>query len=222
MNYGQISIRLMPFLICILLAGCSLARLSTGHKAEKYPDLRAKADELANYNASEKYGLEKLGLEERIKGKIAIVRKDKDAPRASLDRFSGDGEFSTAEPGQSAGFLPPEMYAKRPDEIETLIKLQCHDDTTFGTYGQPGSYSGETHEFKNVVCDVSLIDYKKATLLAKHTFGDHSAPSTIVTGTNKNGGFPGAEIQHYLMSLPNDVMSRALATPSGETLSPTQ
>lgn len=82
----------------------------------------AKKDELALLPTAEK-----LGKTPVIKGKIAIVTNSDGT--LYLDRFSQEGEafFSDASiPVEtSQNFLPADLYAKNPQEIETLIKIDC-------------------------------------------------------------------------------------------------
>ncbi|MGI9069475.1 MAG: hypothetical protein ACR2HX_24105 [Pyrinomonadaceae bacterium] len=214
MKTNRIIILLSSLLTGILFSGCFIIDRTAKNKAEKYPEMLAKKDDLVNLKTSEK-----LGGEEKLKGKIAVVRKDKEAKVAMLDRFSYDGEFSSSSPGENKEFLPAEIYARKPDEIETLIKIECRKVRDFGNYRQGGSSTTQSVEVFNVVCDVGVIDYKTATVFAKSTFGDRGAPGAIITGTSPNGEFPGKQIRDFLSGFPSTILPRTLAPPSGETLS---
>lgn len=188
--------------ICLLslplLFGCShLLTEKTKPVAPpaEYAALMAKKDELASLPTTEKPNKKPV-----IKGKIVVVQNHNGT--ISLDRFSEDGSTFFADlPVQGeiyANFLHPDLYAKRPEEIETLIKINCVTKKGSALYTRSGSSKVEPMEYDYTVCDVSLVDYKTATVFGKKQLGKDEAPNII----NKNtyGRTPGREIADYLQS----------------------
>ena len=75
-----------------------------------------------------------------------------------------------------------------------------------------GDSPSQRQEYNKEVCDVSVIDYKTQTLLAKVRKGDNFSPSTITVGKygvgQENSGLTQLykEISDYLTSLPLEPM----------------
>lgn len=108
----------------LFLVGCAHFSKTEPKQPEppkEFAAMIAKKEELAAITTAEK-----LSKRPAIKGKIAIVRNsDGDV---TIDRFSEDGSAFYTDPtipGETYdNFLPAELYAKTPDEIETLIKIE--------------------------------------------------------------------------------------------------
>ena len=158
--------------------------------------MMAKKEELAALPTTEK-----LNPKPQIKGKIAIVRDSNGS--ITLDRFHESGAaFYTELPVAGeiyANFLPPELYAKKPEEIETLIKVNCATKKDSALYSSSGSSKVEEMEYDYVLCDIELIDYKTATVFAKKQVGKNEAPNLINKSTY--GKTPGRDIADYLQSI---------------------
>lgn len=204
--------KLLAATICVLsllfLFGCS--HLSQRQPAQPEPPkefaaMVGKKAELAAFPTSEK-----LSKKPAIKGKIAIVGTHDDL--VLLDRFSEDGAiFYDDRPIPSetfSNFLPPEIYAKNPNEIETLIKISCVSKTGSAQYSKLGESKEETMDYKYVICDIGLIDYKNATLVAKKQVGKNVAPTVINSRTIAKT--PWADICEYLRSFPGAEKTSAL------------
>lgn len=182
-------------LLLLFLAGCSAAPKQAAAPAE-FAAMIAKTDELAALATTEK-----LNPKPQIKGKIAIVKDN--GGTISLDRFHESGEaFFTDLP--VAGeiyhhFLPPELYARNPDEIETLIKVICVTKKDSALYTNSNSLKDEMMDYDYVICDIALVDYKTATVFAKKQVGKNEAPKVI--NKNTTGHTPGREIADYLQSI---------------------
>ena len=156
----------------------------------------AKKDELAALPTTEK-----LAKKPEIKGKLVLVWNSSGA--ISLDRFHESGEaFFTDLPVQGeiyAHFLPAEMYAKRPEEIETLIKVNCSTQKDTALYTKADTSKVEPMEYEYQLCDILIIDYKTATVIAKKQVGKNEAPNLINSRTYAKT--PGREIADYLQSV---------------------
>ncbi len=159
----------------------------------------AKKGELAALATSEK-----LSKSPTLKGKIAIVRNsDGDI---SVDRFSEDGATFDSDPPFREGetwnnFLPAELYAKTPDEIETLIKIDCVTKKDEALYTRENSTQAEPKIYEYVICDVGLVDYKTATVYAKKRAGKNTPPSRITGSTIAR--HPWLEIADFIRSAAN-------------------
>ncbi len=145
--------------------------------------------------------IEKLSKEPEIKGKIVIVRNSNGT--ITLDRFHEDGSaFFSDLPvaGETyTNFLPAELYAKQPEEIETLIKINCVTKKDSALYTNSNTLKDEMMEYDYQICDIAFVDYKTATVFAKKQVGKNEAPKVINKRTY--GKTPGREIADYLQSI---------------------
>jgi hypothetical protein len=152
-----------------------------------------------------------------IKGKVAIVTKEGDLP-ARLDRFDHKGTFSEKPVGSAMQYFPPEVYARSPEEIDTLIKITCrtHVGSDYYTTGKKGADS-ELQSYSNLTCSVSIIDYRTKALLASVHKGSNSAPGVITLG---QGGETTVykEVGDYLKGIPLELLPRVKPTPAGEVI----
>ncbi len=154
---------------------------------------------------------EKLSKKPAIKGKVAIVANH-DGTVITVDRFTEDGAAFYDEP-QIPGdtfrnFLPPELYAKTPEEIETLIKINCVTKKDEALYTNSNSSKDEMKIYEYMICDVGLVEYKAATLIAKKQVGKNVAPTVINSRTIAR--VPWLEIADFIRSFPNDAKTSAL------------
>ena len=189
----------------LFLFGCSrrAEQPKEPEPPKEFAAMIAKKGELAALKTTEK-----LGKKPVIKGKIAIVRNsDGDIV---VDRFSEDGStFDTYPtiPGETwNNFLPAELYAKTPDEIETLIRIDCVTKKDEALYSNWNSNRDELKFYEYVICDIGFIDYKTATLTAKKQVGKNVAPKVINNRTVAR--HPWLEIVEYLKSATNDAKTR--------------
>lgn len=190
--------------LCVLSAlflfGCSrrAEQPKQPEPPKEFAAMIAKKGELAALKTTEK-----LSKKPVIKGKIAIVRNsDGDVV---IDRFAEDGSaFDTYPtiPGETYNnFLPAELYAKSPDEIETLIRIDCVTKKDEALYTNSNSMKDEPMFYEYVICDIGLVDYKTATLYAKKQAGKNVAPKVINSRTVAR--HPWLEIVEYLKSVAN-------------------
>jgi hypothetical protein len=199
-----------------LLSGCDIVGKVTGISSASgaHSELVSKNEELASLEPK----VEPPGKDApKIKGKVAIVIKEGDG-QARLDRFDHKGTFSEAPVGTSSLFYPAEVYAKTPEEIDTLIKVVCrnHVGSDYYTTGKKGAGS-DLQSYSKTICSVSVIDYRTKTLLDSVQKGNESAPGVITLGQ------PGEttvykEIADYLKGIPLDLIPRVKPTPSGDVI----
>lgn len=200
-----------------LLSGCGIVSKLAGNSSASgaYSALLSKKEELAAFQPN---GAPSGKETPKIKGKVAIVKKESSG-QAELDRFNWEGKFSDEAVGDKSRFYPPEVYAKNPEEIETLIKIECREHIGSDYYKANRSSSSELQEFRKTICDVSVIDYKTKTLLAKVQKGDESAPGAITLGEGGDSYYQVfKEIADYLKGIPLELLPRAKPTPGGETI----
>jgi hypothetical protein len=156
----------------------------------------AKKDELAALPTTEK-----LSKTPAIKGKLVLVRNSNGT--VTLDRFNEDGSAFFSEPPVQGeiytNFLPAELYAKNPDEIETLIKVNCVTKKDSALYTNSNTLKDEEMDYDYVICDIAVVDYKTATVVGKKQVGKNEAPKVINNRTY--GHTPGQEIAEYLRSI---------------------
>ena len=156
--------------------------------------MAAKKDELALLPTTDK-----LSKTPAIKGKIAIVTNSDG--KIYLDRFSEDGEaFFTDAPlpvETSRNFLPAALYAKSPDEIETLIKIDCVTKKDEALYTN-SNLKEEMMVYEYVICEIKFVDYKTATVVAKKEVGKNVPPKVINDRTISLN--PWREICEYVRS----------------------
>lgn len=141
---------------------------------------------------------EKLSKTPAIKGKIAIVRNsDGDI---TIDRFAEDGSTFDTDPtipGETYNnFLPVALYAKTPDEIDTLIKIDCVTNKKEALYSDLKSSKEELKFYEYILCDIGIVDYKTATLTARKQVGKSDPPRMIDSRTVAR--HPWLEIVEYL------------------------
>lgn len=192
----------------LLLFGCSHLSKNEPKKPEpptEFAAMIAKKAELAALKPTEK-----LGKKPTIKGKIAIVRNsDGDI---AIDRFAEDGSAFYTDPTITVNtfnnFLPHELYAKTPEEIETLIRIDCVTKSDEAIYTNSRNDKDEPMIYKYVICDVGFIDYKTATLTAKKQVGKNEPPRVI--NNNTIARIPWDEINEYLNSATGATKAGAL------------
>lgn len=151
---------------------------------------------------------EKLSKKPAIKGKIAIVRNsDGDIV---VDRFAEDGSAFDSDPtigGETYNnFLPVELYAKTPEEIDTLIKIDCVTKKDEALYSDLGSSKEELKFYEYIICDIGVVDYKTATLTARKQVGKSDPPKVINSRTVAR--HPWLEIVEYLKLVSNGAKTK--------------
>ena len=199
MKKQRIFIGSVCLLSLLFLISCSHLSGSGSKQAEapkEFAAMLGKKDELATLPTTEK-----LAKKPEIKGKLVLVWSSNGV--SSLDRFHESGEaFFTDMPVQGeiyAHFLPPDMYAKRPEEIETVIKVSCSTQKDTALYTKSDTSKVEPLEYEYQLCDIQIIDYKTATVVAKKHVGKNEAPTLINSKTYAKT--PGREIADYLQSV---------------------
>jgi hypothetical protein len=124
--------------------------------------IKAKADELAKLSPPLK-----PDSKAKLKGKIAFVQTDKNG--SSMYGFNYD--FTKLEENPYYG-LKPEIMAKTPAEIDSLIQINCRKGKFVGRYD--GNISGYGND-----CKVSLIDYRHKTIFAQKSFSNNKAEKSV-------------------------------------------
>ena len=184
----------------LFLIGCSRgSEPKQPEPPKEFAAMIAKKGELAALQPAS----EKLSKTPAIKGKIAIVSNSDG--NISVDRFSEDGSAfytdATIQGETYDNFLPVELYAKTPDEIETLIRIDCVTKKDEAIYTNSKNDKDEFKFYEYVICDIGFIDYKTATLTAKKQVGKNVAPTVINSRTVAR--HPWLEIIEYLKSATN-------------------
>lgn len=206
----------------LLFSGCAVIKKLSGNSTGAYSALLSKKQELADFQPTNDTPASSSGNQTpQVKGKVVIVKKEGGA-EPQLDRFDSEGKFSE-DPvgnGKSSLFYPPEVYAKTPEEIGTLIKIECDEKEGSDYYkAVNGNSPSQRQSFLKTICDVSVIDYKTKSLLAKVQKGDTSAPGTITLGEGGNSYYETfKEIKDYLTGLPLELIQKAKPTPNGEVI----
>jgi hypothetical protein len=103
----------------------------------------------------------------KITGKIALTKKDFTLDtvdpnrRCSLDGYFNDPSKSAVE---LTTYLPEEMYATKPEEIDTLIKVETKRGNLLNSFTGEG---GNRAKVYSCFIEISVIDYKTSTVIAK-------------------------------------------------------
>jgi hypothetical protein len=189
--------------------GCGFAGKLTEPKVVKYTEMNGKLQELLDVSYQDKAETVEL------KGKVAIaIRPDENNP-AYLDRFGSDGTFN-----EVTGLLPPEMYAKKPDEIESLIVIACDSSTESDVY-KDGTYNTRSVTFQKLDCQTDVYDYKAKKLMASAALSSGGKSNTISLRPGQDvvkTEFPTEQIQKFLDKIPSSSNPSILAQPGGATV----
>ncbi len=158
----------------------------------KFDSMRMIAEELAQLSPQ-------LKLEEnpKIKGKVAVVIKERDraAQIKGFDQYFNGYSLSNYE---TYG-LAKRRLASKPEEIETLIQILCDKGVEITT-----SENG-VKGYENL-CKVSIIDYKNNAVVAQETFRNDRLPREIADIYKDIGEFvflnPHDLISEYIAKFP--------------------
>ncbi len=215
MKTEYVTLILLLSIIGAVLGCGKLGSLGENSSAKEYSALLAKKSDLTNFqpNATSTPSDKQLP---KIKGKVAIVTKDAKGT-AELDRISEITGFSSLPASKSKPYYPPEIYAKTPDEIDTLIKIECREFKGEANYQYNSNSPSENKEFTNVICDVSVIDYKTKALLTKNQIGDERPPVVLRPGASNISEIT-EQIANYLTSMQLELAQNTKPTPSDTTL----
>lgn len=160
--------------------------------------LTNKAEELATLSPPQKPETNPI-----IKGKIAIVEKDgkSDAKMLGID-YTGKKlyQYDLDRYGFSTNRL-----AFTPEEIDTLIQLNCNKG------GRLGTYEGGIPAFSNV-CKATIIDYKNSAIVAQKTFTNKTPPTKIETSSSTSEFVLSKpdEFEEFLSGLPLEKLANPL------------
>jgi hypothetical protein len=126
-----------------------------------------------------------------LKGKVVIVEVHTDGS-ISLDRFVTIGSkvlFDTMpvspNPHSSGRYLPSDVYARKPDEVGTLIRLTWFVKVGSAAYTPswaPLGSPGTLNVYSNLFCEVDVFDYEDRTLIGHYEVGADRAPAVISSG----------------------------------------
>lgn len=89
--------------------------------------------------------------------------------------------------------LPEEIRANNPDEVETIVWLECTERVA-------GTYSSGTKGYRTI-CDVTIIDKASATIVGRETFYGEAPPQVKSGFGDWHGGRPTGEIVDYIENL---------------------
>jgi hypothetical protein len=160
--------------------------------------LNEKADELMAFAPRKN-----LQTNPMIKGKLAIVKKDKDDVKADIVGFDYQDNFFDAEISDLS--LSQNRFATSIEEIGTLIQLSCQKGGALGTY------SGGAVAYANT-CKITVIDYKTPAIIDEKTYTNNTPPLEIESRSS-NREFvllKPAEINEYLIDLPVEKLAEPL------------
>lgn len=184
-------------IVCFLVLGCGLMS-----KKEVRPEMWSKPDVLCNFSATEK-----LISDAKVTGKIALVSKD--STYYYPNRCNIDGYFNDPSKGivEVTTYFPEEMYATKPEEIDTLIKIENKKGNLLNSFVSEGGYelSGHIVRVYSRFIDISIIDYKTSTVIAKQQiefkeFPKGSSSSSVDKGqTHKVKEQDGTEVLEYIV-----------------------
>ncbi len=182
-----------------ILAGCLFSGCSLLFKPEVVPStMWNKPEILCDYPTSDK-----LGSNEKIIGKIAVVTKDftVNPNTCRPDGFLNDPSKKAVE---VTTYFPEEMYATKPEEIDTLIKIETKKGNLIN------SFTANTAELQRVrvystFIEISVIDYKTSTVIAKeqNEYKDfpkgESSGSIPISSTRQVKEKDGSEVREYII-----------------------
>lgn len=138
---------------------------------------------------------ENLNPNAAIKGKFAVAYKDAGG-RASLKGIDGLGKEIYKYDYEKWG-VGPERIAEKPEEIETLIKVSCQKGAKLGAVKRTGVFANK--------CEVSVIDYKAGSVIAKQSFENKKMDTDVDTDTYPSQYivlYPYSEIDEYIKGFP--------------------
>lgn len=146
----------------------------------------------------------KLDSKASIKGKVAVVAKKYEfTPDYEIEGFNVYKTDFDSEYSLDRYALTKERMAVKPEEIETLVHINCNQGKSIGRYTSPtGDKSVPAY---SMVCKVSIIDYKTLTTVAQKTVENKTLEpkARIDTDDTKYVNLaPWDEIEKYLKSFP--------------------
>jgi len=140
----------------VFCLGCGLF---TGSTKLKRPEMWDKPDVLIKNPTNER-----LASDTKLNGKIAVLIKEGTDP-GSLWKL--DGRFVDPEKGAvtSTSYFAEELYATKPEEIDTLILIE-HKKGKFMDKFDERNNNATVNIYSRFI-DISVIDYKTSTVIAK-------------------------------------------------------
>lgn len=166
----------------------------------------AKAEELAALNPTQK-----LEAKPVIKGKVAIVKTDKYGAKLLGFDYTGK-EYYSSDIERYA--ISATRLATKPEEIETLIQINCKKGKFIGSYEK--GVSGYAND-----CKVSIIDYKAQAVIAQGNFTNADQPESI-SSVYKDGdkefiNIEPSEVNDFISSFPVDKLQNPNNVPYKDT-----
>jgi hypothetical protein len=183
----------LTILTCFLMSGCSLlGRLSGGRTSTMW----SKPDVLCDYPTTDK-----LASGAKIAGKIALVTKNFTVNPSNCYL---DGHFNDPSKGAVTGtkFFPEEMYATKPEEIDTLIKVETKRGDLLNSFSTDGVNRVKVY---SSLIEISVIDYKASAVIAKERFEfkefprGESSGSIPISSTRRVKDTDGGEVHEYIV-----------------------
>jgi len=140
------NLTLLPVLLCVsIMAGCT-------------DPIAQKRHELCNYVP----GGQQFDENARIDGKIAVIYKKGNYNPQFDNRCDMDGHSGRSE----TAYFPDEMYARSPDELDTLIMIEeKKGDFLKTTQWRMTESPGWTTDVYSCQLAISIINYKTSTLI---------------------------------------------------------
>lgn len=166
----------------------------------KFQSLKLKAEELAQFSPPVK-----LNPNASIKGKVAIIVKDRtDATLKGFDAYFND--YTILGSRETYG-ISKQRLATTPEEIDTLIQILCDKGKEITTF------TGGIKGFENI-CKVSVIDYRKPTILAQETFTNDRPPRSISDVYKRRGEFVFLKPDNLIGEFINKIPLEKLTNPT--------
>lgn len=153
-------------IFCLLWLGCGGENIPP-ENARTYKVMQDKANSLGAMTAEVK-----LDPTAAIKGKIAIVDHWQTDEITQPEDFRIEG-FTQYFDGIAKGNvldgwgLTPDTVATKPDEIETVVRINCMRGARIGTFRAPKHVPVPSYRSE---CLIDMIDYKTATIFARESF----------------------------------------------------
>ncbi len=130
-----------------------------------------------------------------LKGKIAVALKNAQG-RSELKGFDVFGKEIYSYDLEKWG-VSKEKMAEKPEEIETLIQINCNKGDKIGAVRRTTVFSNK--------CEVSVVDYKTSTTIFQKSFENKEMEKDVDTDVYPSGYiviYPMFEIEEFIKGFP--------------------
>ena len=138
---------------------------------------------------------ENIDANAKIKGKLAYVLQDAGG-KVELKGIDGMGKELYKYDYEKWG-VGSERLAEKIDEVETLIKVVCKKGERLGAVRRTAVFAQQ--------CEVSIIDYKAFSVVAKKSFENKKMDKDVDTDIYPSQYvvlYPYSEIDEYVKAFP--------------------